>query len=235
MYLERPRWPDGAHAEITALDLSEGAAVHVRSAGTDWLFDSGGETGFQARLARLPPIARRQSPRRSGADARRCRAYRRRHAESCGLSGHGNWSILLRLTVRSSIAASSRNARNNPYPESSSLPGPISPLSTRHRPHSFPPPDFRARRWRTIRRWWCSFSCLAIRAFFSCRIAARRQSAPCSNGSRTCEATCSSKASITLARPARPNFSTPSSRKQSSLPRANPRRINASKKIGRRW
>jgi competence protein ComEC len=47
MYLERPRWPDGAHTEITALDLREGAAVHVRSAGTDWLFDPGGERVFR--------------------------------------------------------------------------------------------------------------------------------------------------------------------------------------------
>lgn len=46
-YIERPRWPDGAHTEITALDLQEGAAVHLRSAGTDWLFDSGAERDFK--------------------------------------------------------------------------------------------------------------------------------------------------------------------------------------------
>lgn len=50
MYLERPRWPDGAHTEIIALDLNEGAAVHVRSAGTDWLFDPGGERAFKRVL-----------------------------------------------------------------------------------------------------------------------------------------------------------------------------------------
>jgi competence protein ComEC len=50
LYLERPRWTDGAHTEITALDLSEGAAVHVRSAGTDWLFDPGGERAFKRVL-----------------------------------------------------------------------------------------------------------------------------------------------------------------------------------------
>jgi competence protein ComEC len=47
IYLERPRWPDGAHTEITALDLNEGAAIHIRSAKTDWLFDPGGERDFK--------------------------------------------------------------------------------------------------------------------------------------------------------------------------------------------
>ncbi|MCA1657699.1 MAG: ComEC/Rec2 family competence protein [Verrucomicrobiaceae bacterium] len=47
VYLERPRWPDGAHTEITALDLNEGAAVHIRSAQEDWLFDPGGERDFK--------------------------------------------------------------------------------------------------------------------------------------------------------------------------------------------
>ena len=46
-YLERPRWPDAAHTEITALDLYEGAAVHIRSAGTDWLWDPGAEKDFK--------------------------------------------------------------------------------------------------------------------------------------------------------------------------------------------
>ena len=50
MYLERPRWPDGAHTEITALDLNEGAAVHIRSAGSDWLFDPGAERDFKRVL-----------------------------------------------------------------------------------------------------------------------------------------------------------------------------------------
>jgi competence protein ComEC len=47
VYLEQPRWPDGAHTEITALDLNQGAAVHLRSAGTDWLFDPGAERDFK--------------------------------------------------------------------------------------------------------------------------------------------------------------------------------------------
>jgi competence protein ComEC len=50
MYLERPRWPDGAHTEITALDLNEGAAVHVRSARMDWLFDPGAARDFKRVL-----------------------------------------------------------------------------------------------------------------------------------------------------------------------------------------
>jgi competence protein ComEC len=49
-YLDRPRWPDGAHSEITVLDLNEGAAVHIRSAKIDWLFDPGGERDFKRVL-----------------------------------------------------------------------------------------------------------------------------------------------------------------------------------------
>lgn len=50
IYLERPHWPDGVQAEITALDLSEGAAVHIRTARSDWLFDPGGERDFKRVL-----------------------------------------------------------------------------------------------------------------------------------------------------------------------------------------
>lgn len=50
IYLERPHWPDGAHTEITVLDLNEGAAVHVRSARKNWLFDSGAERDFKRVL-----------------------------------------------------------------------------------------------------------------------------------------------------------------------------------------
>lgn len=50
VYLERPRWADGAHTEITALDLNEGAAVHIRTASADWLFDPGGERDFKRVL-----------------------------------------------------------------------------------------------------------------------------------------------------------------------------------------
>jgi competence protein ComEC len=40
-YVEHPRWPDGARLEINALDLKSGAAVHVRTAESDWLCDTG--------------------------------------------------------------------------------------------------------------------------------------------------------------------------------------------------
>ena len=50
IYLERPHWPDGVQAEITALDLNEGAAVHIRTSGSDWLFDPGGERDFKRVL-----------------------------------------------------------------------------------------------------------------------------------------------------------------------------------------
>jgi len=47
LYFQRPSWPDGAHTEITVLDLNEGAAVHIRTAGAQWLFDPGGERDFK--------------------------------------------------------------------------------------------------------------------------------------------------------------------------------------------
>ena len=47
VYLERPHWPDGVQTEITVLDLSEGAAVHIRTSESDWLFDPGGERDFK--------------------------------------------------------------------------------------------------------------------------------------------------------------------------------------------
>ena len=49
-YLERPHWPDGARTEITALDLNEGAAVHLRTSRVHWLFDPGGERDFKRVL-----------------------------------------------------------------------------------------------------------------------------------------------------------------------------------------
>jgi competence protein ComEC len=41
LYLEHPHWPRGAGVEINVLDLRSGAAVHVRAANRDWLFDAG--------------------------------------------------------------------------------------------------------------------------------------------------------------------------------------------------
>lgn len=49
-YLDRPHWPDGAHTEIRALDLNEGAAVHLRTGRAHWLFDPGGERDFKRVL-----------------------------------------------------------------------------------------------------------------------------------------------------------------------------------------
>lgn len=45
-YLE-PRWPVGPQTEVTVLDLGSGGAVHVRSGGSDWLVDPGGERHFK--------------------------------------------------------------------------------------------------------------------------------------------------------------------------------------------
>ena len=50
IYLEQPHWPNGVHTEITTLDLNEGAAVHVRTAKADWLFDAGSERDFKRVL-----------------------------------------------------------------------------------------------------------------------------------------------------------------------------------------
>ena len=47
IYLEWPSWPKGVRAEITALDLGAGAAVHVRGRKREWLFDCGAERDFK--------------------------------------------------------------------------------------------------------------------------------------------------------------------------------------------
>ncbi len=46
-YLELPHWPTGARAEMTALDVGMGAAVHLRTGRSDWLFDSGAARDFK--------------------------------------------------------------------------------------------------------------------------------------------------------------------------------------------
>lgn len=40
-YVEHPHWPGGAMMEINALDLKSGGAVHIRTAQSEWLFDTG--------------------------------------------------------------------------------------------------------------------------------------------------------------------------------------------------
>ena len=49
-YVEHPHFPNKTRAEITVLDLSAGAAVHVRTGTNDWLFDSGSERDFASVL-----------------------------------------------------------------------------------------------------------------------------------------------------------------------------------------
>lgn len=46
-YMEWPRWPSGARAELTALDVGAGAALHFRSGRADWLIDCGAERDFK--------------------------------------------------------------------------------------------------------------------------------------------------------------------------------------------
>jgi len=50
-YVEHPRSPGNAGARITVLDVGAGAAVHLRTQGTDWLFDCGSERDYE-RLVR---------------------------------------------------------------------------------------------------------------------------------------------------------------------------------------
>ena len=45
-YIEHPRWPDGVVAQVNVLDLGAGAAVHLRSGGSDWLIDCGSERDY---------------------------------------------------------------------------------------------------------------------------------------------------------------------------------------------
>jgi ComEC/Rec2-related protein len=49
-YFSHPHWPDGARATVDVLDLGAGAAVHVRTAGRDWLFDCGSERDYDRVL-----------------------------------------------------------------------------------------------------------------------------------------------------------------------------------------
>ncbi len=49
-YVERPRWPTGARAEITVLDAGPGAAMHLRAGGRDWLFDAGSARDYERFL-----------------------------------------------------------------------------------------------------------------------------------------------------------------------------------------
>ena len=50
-YLEHLGWPGRSHVTMTVLDAGTGAAVHLRSRNTDWLFDCGSERDY-AKLLR---------------------------------------------------------------------------------------------------------------------------------------------------------------------------------------
>jgi competence protein ComEC len=41
LHVEHPHWPSGASIEINVLDLKSGAATHIRTTKSDWLFDTG--------------------------------------------------------------------------------------------------------------------------------------------------------------------------------------------------
>ncbi|MEY2501922.1 MAG: competence protein ComEC [Verrucomicrobiota bacterium] len=49
-YVEHPHRPSGAILEINALDLRSGAALHVRAARQDWLFDAGPARDYERVL-----------------------------------------------------------------------------------------------------------------------------------------------------------------------------------------
>jgi competence protein ComEC len=46
-YVEHPRWPEKLVAKITVLDVGAGAAVHLQTASTNWLFDCGNDRTYQ--------------------------------------------------------------------------------------------------------------------------------------------------------------------------------------------
>jgi competence protein ComEC len=49
-YVAEPHWPEKTRAKITMLDAGAGAAVHLRIAGADWLFDCGSERDYERLL-----------------------------------------------------------------------------------------------------------------------------------------------------------------------------------------
>jgi competence protein ComEC len=50
LYVEHPHWPSGTAIELTALDVGTGAAMHLRTARNDWLFDVGARRDFDRTL-----------------------------------------------------------------------------------------------------------------------------------------------------------------------------------------
>ena len=142
IYLERPHWPDGAHTEITALDLNEGAAVHLRTARAHWLFDPGGERDFKRVL--------RSYLRSRGVN--RLDGLLLTHGDATHIGGAG--AVMGAFRPRQLVDSPSpdrsivhrrahRAMRGTLHPaEARRGRGRISPLSRRDGPHSFPPPRF---------------------------------------------------------------------------------------------
>src|SRR5204862_7434555 len=46
-YVEQPHWPEKLAAKITVLDVGAGAAVHLQTGRSNWLFDCGNERTYQ--------------------------------------------------------------------------------------------------------------------------------------------------------------------------------------------
>src|SRR5436190_9853808 len=46
-YVEQPHWPEKLAAKITVLDVGAGAAVHLQTGRSNWLFDCGNERSYQ--------------------------------------------------------------------------------------------------------------------------------------------------------------------------------------------
>src|SRR2546421_1521782 len=46
-YVEHPHWPEKLVAKITVLDVGAGAAVHLQTGNSNWLFDCGNERSYQ--------------------------------------------------------------------------------------------------------------------------------------------------------------------------------------------
>lgn len=63
-YVEVPKWEHAPVCELTALDVGEGAAIHVRAGSSDWLLDCGGARDYDNVL--LPYLRSRGVNRLDG-------------------------------------------------------------------------------------------------------------------------------------------------------------------------
>ncbi len=59
-YVGHPHWPEKVVAKITILDLGAGAAIHLHTKNTDWLFDCGSERRLSTCGPRLFTLGRRK-------------------------------------------------------------------------------------------------------------------------------------------------------------------------------